>query len=44
MTVKKHNISEGLVTNLLSNDRKSEDLIGENGLLKQRTKILVEKA
>lgn len=33
-----------LMDSLLSSYKKPEDLIGENGLLKQRTKALVERA
>ena len=44
MTVKKHDVPEELISSLMANYRKPEDLIGENGLLKQLTKILVEKA
>jgi len=33
-----------LLSSLLANYKKPEDLIGENGLLKQLTKLLVEKA
>jgi putative transposase len=44
MTVKKHDVPEALISSLMANYRKPEDLIGENGLLKQLTKILVEKA
>ncbi|HTV84406.1 MAG TPA: hypothetical protein VME63_03325, partial [Dyella sp.] len=33
-----------LLDSLLANYSKPEDLIGENGLLKQLTKLLVEKA
>lgn len=45
MTVeKKHDVSPGLLDSLLANYKKPEDLIGENGLLKQLTKRLVERA
>ena len=44
MSTKKHAISDELVAQLLGNYQKPEDLIGENGLLKQLTKLLVEKA
>jgi putative transposase len=44
MTSKKHEVPEELLANLLANYKKPEDLIGENGLLKQLTKLLVEKA
>ena len=33
-----------LADGLLANYKKPEDLIGENGLLKQLTKMLVERA
>jgi len=44
MTTKKHDVSEELLASLLADYKKPEDLIGENGLLKQLTKRLVEKA
>ena len=44
MTPKKHEVPEELLSGLLANYKKLEDLIGENGLLKQLTKLLVEKA
>lgn len=44
MTPKKHEVSEELLSSLLANYKKPEDLIGENGLLKQLAKLLVEKA
>ncbi len=44
MTSKKHEVPEELLANLLADYKKPEDLIGENGLLKQLTKLLVEKA
>ncbi len=44
MTTKKHDIPEELLSGLLANYKKPEDLIGESGLLKQLTKLLVEKA
>ena len=43
MTVSKSIPSE-LLDSLLSGYQKPEDLIGENGLLKQLTKALVERA
>ncbi len=43
-STKKHTIPDELVAQLLGNYQKPEDLIGENGLLKQLTKLLVEKA
>ena len=44
MTLKKHDVPKELLSSLLANYKKPEDLIGENGLLKQLTKLLVEKA
>ena len=44
MTAKKHDVPEELLASLLADYKKPEDLIGENGLLKQLTKLLVEKA
>lgn len=44
MSTKKHDVPEALLTRLLADYQKPEDLIGENGLLKQLTKLLVEKA
>ena len=44
MSTKKHDVPEELLSGLLANYKKPEDLIGENGLLKQLTKLLVEKA
>ena len=44
MSSKKHDVPEALLTSLLANYQTPEDLIGENGLLKQLTKLLVEKA
>lgn len=44
MSPKKHDVPEALLTSLLADYQKPEDLIGENGLLKQLTKLLVEKA
>lgn len=44
MTPKKHEVPEELLASLLADYKKPEDLIGENGLLKQLTKRLVEKA
>lgn len=43
MTVSKP-LSNDLIDGLLANYKKPEDLIGENGLLKQLTKALVERA
>ena len=44
MTTKKHEVPEELLSGLLADYKKPEDLIGENGLLKQLTKLLVERA
>lgn len=44
MNTKKHDVPEELLSGLLANYKKPEDLIGENGLLKQLTKLLVERA
>lgn len=44
MSPRKHDVPDELLSRLLANDQKPEDLIGENGLLKQLTKLLVEKA
>ena len=44
MTVGKKAVPKELLDCLLADYRKPEDLIGENGLLKQLTKLLVEKA
>ena len=44
MTVAKKAVPKELLDRLLADYQKPEDLIGENGLLKQLTKLLVEKA
>ena len=44
MSTKKHDVPDALLTSLLADYQKPEDLIGENGLLKRLTKLLVEKA
>ena len=44
MNAKKHEVPEALLINLLADYKKPEDLIGENGLLKQLAKLLVERA
>lgn len=44
MSKLKHDVPEEPLANLLANHKKPEDLIGENGLLKQLTKLLVEVA
>ncbi len=42
MSTKKHDVPEELLSGLLANYKKPEDLIGENGLLKQLTKLLTD--
>ena len=37
-------VDKGLVDRLLADYEKPEDIIGENGLLKQLTKAIVERA
>lgn len=44
MTVAKKPVPHDLIDQLLANYKKPEDLIGEDGLLKQLTKALVERA
>ena len=44
MTVTKKAVPQELIASLLADYKKPEDLIGENGILKQLTKLLVEKA
>jgi len=44
MTVGKKAVPKELLDSLLADYKQPEDLIGENGLLKQLTKLLVEKA
>ena len=44
MSTRKHEVPNDLLDELLANYQKPEDLIGENGLLKQLTKLLVERA
>jgi putative transposase len=45
MTVdSKKAVPKDLIDSLLADYKKPEDLIGENGLLKQLTKLLVERA
>jgi hypothetical protein len=44
MTVDKKPFSNELIDALLGDYKKPEDLVGENGLLKQLTKALVERA
>ena len=44
MSERKHDVPRELLDSLLANYKTPEDLIGEQGLLKQLTKLLVEKA
>jgi len=44
MTVAKKAVPKELLNSLLADYRQPEDLIGENGLLKQLTRLLVERA
>ena len=44
MTVEKKAVTKEMLDGLLADYRKPEDLIGDNGLLKQLTKLLVERA
>jgi putative transposase len=44
MNKKKHDVPEDLLAGLLANYKKPEDLIGEDGLLKHLTKLVVERA
>ena len=44
MTVEKKALPPELIDRLLANYKKPEDLIGEDGLLKQLTKAVVERA
>ena len=44
MTVDKKPLPQDLIDQLLANYKRPEDLIGEDGLLKQLTKALVERA
>ena len=44
MNNKQHEIPEALLASLLANYKKPDDLIGENGLLKQLAKLVVERA
>ena len=44
MNAKKHDVPEALLASLLADYKRPEDLIGENGLFKQLTKMLVERA
>ncbi len=44
MSSKKHDVPDALLNSLLADYQKPEALIGENSLLKQLTRLLVEKA
>jgi len=44
MSERKHNVPRELLDSLLANYKTPEDLISDQGLLKQLTKLLVEKA
>lgn len=44
MSPRKHDVPDELLSRLLESYQKPEDPIGENGLPKQLTKLLVEKA
>jgi putative transposase len=44
MSKTKHDVPEELLAGLLANYQKPEDLIGEDGLLKHLTKLVVERA
>lgn len=44
MMKKKHDVTEELLAGLLANYKNPEDLIGEEGLLKHLTKLVVERA
>ena len=44
MSTKKHDVPQELLGSLLADYKKPEDLTGESGLLKQLTKLLVERA
>lgn len=44
MMKKKHDVPEALLAGLLANYKNPEDLIGEEGLLKHLTKLVVERA
>jgi putative transposase len=44
MSKKKHEVPEELLAGLLANYKNPEDLIGEEGLLKHLTKLVVERA
>ena len=42
--VKKHEITDELIDELLANYEKPDDLLGKNGILEQLTKRVVERA
>ncbi len=44
MSKKKHDVPEELLAGLLANYKNPKDLIGEEGLLKHLTKLVVERA
>ncbi|WP_019937987.1 IS256 family transposase [Bordetella sp. FB-8] len=44
MSTKKHDVPKEFLDSLLANYEKPEDLLGENGILKQLTKLIVERA
>jgi putative transposase len=44
INAKKHEVPEALLASLLADYKKPEDPIGESGLLKRLTKLLVVKA
>lgn len=44
MSKKKHEVPQELLAGLLANYKKPENLIGEDGLLKHLTKLVVERA
>lgn len=44
MTTKKHEVPQELLASLLAHYKQPEDMIGENGQLKQPTKRLLQKA
>jgi len=43
MSKKKHDVPEELLAGLLANYKNPEDLIGDEGLLKHLTKLVVER-
>jgi putative transposase len=44
MTISQQALSDELLDSLLSNYKKPEDILGENGLIKQLTKAVIERA